>query len=432
MPVNPAMEVASVPASNRHIAPLLALCCLALPAASAQEQHEEHPDHAHLAEVSDLGFAQIVQAALQNAPRALEAPVRAEQAAAWRDAGDSWLAGRPSLVYNHYDDRSIDDRGQQEFEWGVQLPLRRPGEFAAARRQGEQYTQQSTAWQQSLLWQLAGEVRARLAAIEVAELDLHIEAEATATAQELVGVTRRLFTAGAVARLEVLQAESMLLAQQRALLDAEAALVDAEREYTVLTGLTRRPAEPHREQSSPLLEIPDDHPWLRLLQAEVAVAEGNVRQNEISNKGSPQLTFGTRRERGDRFTPYTDALSLTFSVPFGGKSWVSAQTSAARMQQVDTEVQLHAARRDLQRLLHEAEHSLFVTREALPLAQQEAALGEERSAMARAAFAAGELTLQQVLPAVQEATRARRAWQSLQLQEQRLIADYNQYVGVLP
>jgi outer membrane protein TolC len=418
-----------------HIRPtsaLLALCCLLMQAAFVQAQHEQHPDHTLLEQSAALGFAEVVQAALHNAPRALEAPVRVRQAEAWRDAGASWLAGRPLLVYNLYDDRALDHNGQKESEWGLQLPLRRPGELGAMRRQGEQYTQQSEAWQQSLLWQLSGELRLRLAGIEAAELGLHLEEEATAAAQELLDITRRLFDAGAVARLDVLQAESVLLTQQRELLDAEAALVDAEREYAVLTGLTQRPAKPHRETLSPLVDVPDDHPWLRLLQADVAVAEGNVRQNEISNKGSPQLTVGTRRERGNGLTPYTDALALSLSVPFGGKSYVSAQTSAARLQQVDVEVQLHAARRELQRLVHEAEHALFVTRESLPLAQQQALLGEERHTMARAAFAAGELTLQQVLPAMQEAVRARRELEALQLQEQRLITDYNQYLGVLP
>jgi outer membrane protein TolC len=302
----------------------------------------------------------------------------------------------------------------------------------AVRQQGEQYTQQVDVWQRNLLWQLSGEVRLRLADIESAELALQLESDATAAVQELLDVTQRLFAAGAVPRLDVLQAESLLLTQQQQLLAVEAEMVDAEREYSVLTGLRQRPALPHREALSPLAEPRDDHPWLRYLQSEVAVAEGNVRQSELSNKGSPQLTLGTRRDRGDRFQPYTDALAISLSVPIGGKSHVSSRTSAARMAQVDAEVQLHAARRELQRLLHEAEHALYVTQQTLPLAQQQAELGEQRSAMARAAFSAGELTLLQVLPAVQEAARAQRAWQQLQLREQRQIIEYNQFVGVLP
>lgn len=420
-----------MPAPTRSTIALLGSCLL-LYASSVTAQHEDHPDHTRLEKREGLGFVELLDATVQNAPGALAAPAREEQAAAWRAAGSSWLAGRPSLVYNLYDDRVLDDGGQQEYEWGLQLPLRRPGERSATQQQGERYTQQTSAWQTSLRWQLAGELRLRLADLDAAELALQMETEAAATAQELLQVTQQLFAAGAVPRLDLLQAESQSLTQQRQVLEAEAALVDAEREYAVLTGLALRPAQPVHETLSALTEVPDAHPWLQLLQAELGVAAGNVRQNEIANKGSPQLTLGTRRERGDRFTPYTDAVAISLSVPFGGKSYVSAQTSAARVQQADVEVQLHTARRELQRLLHEAEHALYVTRQELPLAQQQAALGEQRSTMARSAFAAGELTLQQVLVAVQEAARTQREWQLLLLREQHLIAEYNQTLGVLP
>lgn len=410
----------------------LLLCLLSGQPLRAQAQHEDHPDHTLLEAVPDLGFAEVLQAALEHAPRALEAPVRREQADAWRAAGNSWLAGRSALVYNLYNDQPLDARGQREYEWGLQLQLRRFDEFRAARQQGEQYAQQLGTWQDSLRWQLAGEVRQRLADIEAAELGLHLEEEATRVAQEVLDVAQRLFNAGSLAQLDVLQAEGLLLEQRRQLLAAEALLVDAEREYATLTGLTQRPAAMHRETLSVYGEIPDTHPWLRFLDGEVTLADGNVRQTEIANKGSPQLTIGTRRERGDRFIPYTDAVAISLQIPIGGKAYVSSRTSSARMQQVDAEVQLHAARRELQRLLHEAEHALYVTRESLPLAQQQAELAQRRSSMARSAFAAGELTLLQVLPAVQEAARAQRQWQLLQLQEQRQITEYNQFVGVLP
>jgi hypothetical protein len=116
----------------RPTSSLLALCCLLLQAAFVQAQHEEHPDHTLLEQSAALGLAEVVQAALENAPRALETPVRAQQAEAWRDAGNSWLAGRPLLVYNLYNDRVLDNRGQKEYEWGLQLPLRRPGEIGRA------------------------------------------------------------------------------------------------------------------------------------------------------------------------------------------------------------------------------------------------------------------------------------------------------------
>jgi outer membrane protein TolC len=200
----------------------------------------------------------------------------------------------------------------------------------------------------------------------------------------------------------------------------------------VLTGLQDRPAAPHREQLNALQEIGEQHPLIGYLQSEVTVAASNVRQNEIANKGSPQLTIGSRRERGDRFAPWIDTLAVTVSIPVGGKSYVSSRTSDARRDQADAEMQVLGTRRELQRSLHEAEHELYVTRQALPLAEQQATLGQQRSEMARSAFEAGETNLTQVLLAVQEAARAQREYSLLQLREQHLITEYNHFAGVLP
>lgn len=395
-------------------------------------QHEDHPDHAPLARVDTLAFDDLLAAALQHDPSALETPVRAQQAKDYVAAGASWIAGPPQLVYNGYHDGPLDSAGQREFQYGVQLPMRRPGEFRDAREQGARYEQQVTAWESSLRWQLAGSLRMALAAIETAETQLHLQEQAVATASSVHDATQRLFDAGAVARLDVLQAENLLLTEQQALLQAEAALVDSEREYVVLTGLQERPAAAHREQLTALEDINEQHPLLGYLQSEVAVAASNVRQNEISNKGNPQLMVGTRRERGDRFAPWIDTVAVSVSIPVGGKSFVSSRTSSARREQADAEVQVLGTRRELQRSLHEAEHELYVTRLALPLAEQQSQLGQQRSTMARSAFEAGETNLTQVLLAVQEAARAQREYSLLLLQEQHLITEYNHFAGVLP
>jgi cobalt-zinc-cadmium efflux system outer membrane protein len=395
-------------------------------------QHQDHPDHAPLVRVETLAFDDILAAALQHDPSAIESPVRAQQAEDYVAAGNSWIAAPPQLVYNGYHDGPLDSAGQREYQYGVQLPLRRPGEFGDAREQGERYQQQVSAWENSLRWQLAGSLRMALATIEIAETQLHLQEQAVATASSVHEATQRLFDAGAVARLDVLQAENLLLTEQQALLQAEAALVDAEREYVVLTGMQQRPVAPHREQLSALEDIGEQHPLIGYLQTEVAVAASNVRQNEIANKGNPQLMVGTRRERGDRFAPWIDTVAVSVSIPVGGKSFVSSRTSQARREQADAEVDVLATRRELQRSLHEAEHELYVTRQALPLAAQQAQLGEQRSTMARSAFEAGETNLTQVLLAVQEAARVQREYSLLQLQEQHLITEYNHFAGVLP
>ena len=395
-------------------------------------QHEEHPDHVPLERVENLDVAEVLEIVVQHAPSAIEAPVREQQAADFQAQGRSWIAGRPSLYFTLYNDGLLDDQGQVEQEAGLQLPLRRPGEMRAAQEQGERYERELDAWQDNRAWQLAGLLRVALADLEVAETLLQTQKRAVASAEDVFNATQGLFDAGEVARLDLLQAQNLLLTERQSLLEAEAVLVDAERKYTVLTGIQQRPANPHREVLNPREEIDAQHPLLRYLQAQAALAAGTVRQNEIANKGSPQLSIGTRRERSDRFTPYTDALAVSLNIPIGGGSYVSSRTSEARLAQADAEVQLLATRRDLQRMLHEAEHELFVTRQALPLAEQQAGLGEQRSTMARSAFEAGETDLVRVLQAVQEAARSSREYALLQLREQHLIIQYNHFLGVTP
>lgn len=388
--------------------------------------------HEPLTRSEELTFAAILDGALRNAPESVETSVRREQADAFTSAGRSWMAGRPGVALSHYDDGLLDDRGQVESQIGVQLSLWRPGERRDSAELGARYQAQVDFWQDALRLELAGSVRTALADIHEAELLLQLERAATVTAAEVARVAEAQLEAGALARVEVMQSRNLLLEQQRREFAAEAMLVDSEITYEFLTGLEQRPAAQHTEIQSSASEVSASHPLLRYLQSEVDVLDGAVRQSEIAAKGSPQLLLGTRRERGDRFTPYTDSVNLALTIPFGGKAYVSSRTSAARRDKVDAEVQYRATLRQLELALHDAEHELFIVRQALPLAREQAALGSERQALAQTAFAEGELTLAQVLPAVQEARAAARELALLEAREQRLITEYNQFIGVLP
>lgn len=411
-----------------HLSRCLCAAMLAAVPLCAQAQG----GHAPLATSATLDFAAVLEAALAQAPESIEGSVRHEQADAYAAAGKSLIAGRPSLALSYFDDGLTDEHGQVEAQYGVQVPLWRPGERRDAADYGARYQAQVQLWQDALKLDIAGRLRAVLADIHEAEILLALERAATATAEEVLRTSESLFAAGALARVEVMQSRNLLLQQQQRLYTAEAALVDSEIAYEFLTGLDERPAAQHRETQTDAIDITAEHPLLRFLQSDVDVLDGAVRQSEIAAKGNPVLLFGGRRERGDRFTPYTDTVNLALTIPFGGKSYVSSQTSAARRDKVDAEVRYRATQRDLELALHDAEHELFIVRQALPLAREQAALGAERQALARSAFEQAELTLAQVLLAVQEAHAAARELALLEAREQRLVTEYNQLTGILP
>jgi cobalt-zinc-cadmium efflux system outer membrane protein len=409
---------------------LLAILMLTLSAtAHAQRQHIEHQ---HLETDAALDFNTVLEQALIHVPQSLSGMARQEQAADYTAYGNSWLAGVPSLNLSVIDDRVRSNVGLQEQEYGLQLPLWRLGEKASTAALGEMYRNQAGVWNAWFRWQVAGNLRMLLADIEAAEAVMTLEQAAQSRADELHDVTRRMFEAGEVSRLDVMQAETLALEHMKKVLDAEAAMVDAEREYNVYTGLETRPATGHREELTSLEEPVADHPLLLLMSSQVGIADASIKQSEINAKGNPQLTIGTRRERPDQFQPWIDSVGISLNIPIGGKSVVAARTSAARMQKTDAEVELLNTRRLLEKDIHEAEHGLFVTTEALPLTRQRQALASENSLLARNAFEAGELTLAQVILVLQQEIEADRELRLLELQEQRQITEYNHLIGVMP
>jgi cobalt-zinc-cadmium efflux system outer membrane protein len=411
----------------QRLPPILLLLC----SASAGAQHQ-HVEHEHLETDPALQFTEILDQAVLHVPQALSGAAREEMAADYTAYGKSWLAGRPSLNLSYINDRPRSNQGLQEQDYSLQLPLWRLGEKANAVRLGELYQDQAGVWKDWFRWEVAGNLKMMLADIETAEVVMALEQAAQSRAEELHDVTQRMFEAGEVSRLDVMQTETLALEHLKNVLEAEAGMVDAEREYNIYTGLDTRPETGHREELTTLEEPVENHPLLLLMASQVSVADAGIRQSEISAKGNPQLTIGTRRERPDQFQPYINSVGITLNIPIGGKSIVAARTSSARMQKTDAEVDLLNARRLLERDIHEAEHGLFVTRESLPLSRQRYALATQNTQLARSAFEAGELTLAQVIVVMQQEIESERELRMLELQEQRQITEYNHLIGVMP
>ncbi len=396
------------------------------PILSAQMAHE------HLITSETLAFADIFVSALEHSPEYMETPVREDQAESYSATGNSWIAGRPSLQMNYYDDSRLDNVGLSEFEYGVQLPLWRPGQRRDTRALGEGYVSQVEQWKQLLSWLIAGRVRSVLAALAEAELGIALQNQVVADAMRLRDVTLTLFEAGEVARLELMQAETLLVESQADLLQAEAAMVDAERIYETLTGLDIRPAKAYSEVLTSREEIENSHPQLQYLRSSINLADANVQQSENSAKGNPTITIGTRRERGDRFQNSISSVGIQLSIPFGGGSFVSAQSSSARRAKVDAEVSFQNSFIQLNTALHEVEHDLFIVGEEEPLRRSQMDLSRQRYDMAMTAFGVGETTLAEVVIAQQQAQESDRTLRLLLLEKQRLITEFNQIIGVLP
>jgi outer membrane protein TolC len=221
---------------NAGLVACLLLLCFFRPACAAESGSRR------LAADPSLTFTVLLQQALQRSPEYLELAERDAEAKAHVAAARSWLAGRPSLEASYANDRPRTAVGFTELEYGVQLPLWRPGERRDAARQGRTLAEHADAWRSLLELTIAGRLRDSLASLESAERLLEIERQAVVDTQQLVTSVERLFDAGEMAVLDVTQARTSLLAQRRAVLQAEAALANAEAALMRLTGLSARPA----------------------------------------------------------------------------------------------------------------------------------------------------------------------------------------------
>lgn len=414
-----------IPLTVKSIGLSLVMCTLSI---GARAQY----DHVHLGLNESLSYAEVFERAIENTPEILEKEVRYQQARDYARNGSNLLSGRPSLQLNYYDDGVLENNGMKELEYGIQLPLWRPGERRQAQALGRSYQSQAEAWEDYLQLFVTGRVRTVLMDLREAGLLLDLETQATANTEELVRVSTLLYEAGEIAELDLMRSQSLLLEQRRDELRAQERLVDAEREYNVLTGLTFRPVLAYEENLVETEEITADHPELRFLQSGVALAEAAVGQSALNARGSPTLSVGTRSEKGSRFQDSIDSLGISLTIPFGGQSYVDSRTSSARRDLVDAQVLVRNTWRRLNRDLHEVEHGLYINGESLPLAREEAELGERRWEMALTAFEQGELNLSEVVIALRQSLEGMQSLQELELERERLIIEYNQISGVLP
>lgn len=401
------------------------ICTLRIPLGAASQG-------ASLARDPALTFPVLLQQALRQSPEYVALAARNEEAHAHVAAARSWLAGRPSLEASYVDDQPRSNTGMTELEYGIQLPLWRPGERRDAKKLGEMMGQQAEAWRKFLELTLAGRLRDVLAMLAAAEHLLEFERDATRHAQQIVTTVERLFSAGEAASLDVAQARTLLLAQRRQELAAEAALANAEANYARLTGLAARPATNHHEPPAERRAIPADHPWLRLLSVDVEVAKEQVKRARLEARGSPALAVGARRQRGGKSEDYNDSLRLGVSIPFGGSSHVAAHVSNAQRQKVDAEIVLQTAERDLAQRLDETRREQATVAQSLQLTEEQVALDRRQWEMAKSAFEVGEVTLFHVLTALRQSRASTREHELLKLRSESLNAQFNQIVAVLP
>jgi len=391
------------------------------------------PSHEHVALPVDdtLTLSAAIDIAYARYPTTAEIQARTEQADAWSDRGDSWLADRPSLMMRYQSDRWGSDNGLNEYEAGIELPLWNWGGRNAVQMLGETMSLESAAAEQAVRWELAGHLRSALWNIALAENDHELAEQTLETAERLTETVKRRHELGDVALSDALHAESFYLEAQTKLIEATAILLDAERVYRSVTGLERRPPF-SGETISALQDVESDHPALAFANAEVRRAEAGVGVAKKTAATGASLLVGARRERPALGDFYDNSIGITLTVPFGGSSSRRTEISAASRVAARARAAQSEQLRALTLAVHEAAHSLNVVRENLATAAQRMKLVDRHQVMGLSAYEVGELDLFDLLKLQATALDAKRQVTRLIIDEKRQTAFYNQAVGILP
>tara|TARA_A100000171_G_C2138763_1_gene152739 strand:+ start:5392 stop:6654 length:1263 start_codon:yes stop_codon:yes gene_type:complete len=390
-------------------------------------------EHDHRITLSDISLDTVLEHALEAAPELILADSAQLQADSFTYLGSRWINGSPSLETTFIDDAMGSDVGLREMEAGVSINLWRPGERQSAQALGNAYRLRSETWQAWFEWMVAGRVRDSLANLESADLALQRAEQAEADAEALFEMATTLKETGLISDMDLYQVESLWLNARKKTVASETVLVDAEREYQVLTqGLDTRPDTPLREEQSSVALIDSQHPAMALLQSDLNINMAEIETAKRQAKGSPTMRMGVRRERGGFSQPYIDSLGVSISIPLNSKRMIDASTADARAARNDAELTVINQHRLLTSQLHEIEHRLSSFKTEIPLAERENELGERRRKMAEIAYSNGEIDSTQVIQAIQQAQQSAYAYQRVLMEQQHLISQYNQIVGVIP
>ena len=401
-----------------------------LRAAPGGGRADEHV-HTALETSGELTWPVLIEATLEHYPYFVELAARDEEASALLNRARSWLSGQPGVAFRYQTDRPWDNADLREYELGIELPLWRVGERRAAASLGDAASAESHAAALALRHEIVGLLRTALWDIEAAVNVLAVARDGQRIAADLESVIERRYRAGELPLSETLLMRSTTLEREAIVIDAEAQLVDAERAYQSLTGLTARPIE--------ITEAPTDrddfdstHPLLMLADASLERARADLELMRHAVKGTPALTIGPRREQA-AFSDYAaDSLGVSFSMPFGGRTHVTAEIAMAARAATRAEAERLGLLRRLDLDLHEARHGLLVIEDSLDLAQRRSELAATSFAMSRQAFAQGEMTLLELLRREETALLTQREVAGLEVERHRAIAQINQAIGVWP
>lgn len=362
-------------------------------------------------------------------------PLQREAVAARRDAAAAWAPEPAAIEIGGRSDRFNADRGAQEVELGLALPLWLPGERQASQALAEAEGAHLEGRAAAQRLQLAGELRKawwewRLARDEVALSDNALD-----SARRLRDDVARRVAAGDLARADLHQAAAALALAQAEQADVAVRLEAAAARLQWLTG--QRPAALNGDgEAAPAKAVEADwlsaHPELQAAQARFEQARQAQALARSRSRANPELTVSTRRERGASGEAAERSWSLGLRIPLSSSAGHGAAIAEAGAERVEAEIDVERERERLQQTAQLARSQWQAAERSRQASEERAQLARETQRFFDKAFRLGESDLPTRLRIAQETFAAERAASRARIQESAALSAYRQALGLLP
>jgi len=397
----------------------------------AEEFLVDHHDELTMDE--RLTLRQVIDTTFERYPQSALIGAFQEESRALEQRSSSWIAGYPMIYLQYIDDALLGrDDGITNVQSGYQVPLWMWGQKEASQKVTEESKQAAEHYITALKHEIAGLVRNALWTLRLVENRRELARRIYEVAEKLTAVVQRRVELGDLARADLLLAESDQLEKKTLLVQAEAEVMHARKAYQNLTRMTRAPRR-LEETLTPIKQFDERHPSLAAANASVERAQAEVELTRHSKQGNqPTFLVGTDSTEIDRQGNFGTGTNLVLQVPIGGDDWHAPQVAQANIVLNEKIVQRETLRRQLEKALHEAWHTLSVDRAALEIAERRKSIAETQINMSRIAFEAGEIALIDYLKIQAVAQAAIRDAAERAILVQKDTALYNQVLGIMP
>ncbi len=380
----------------------------------------------------------VEQAWIRSQQADLQAARRAELDARERVTG-AWFPDSPTVGLDVRRDQPRwsepfgmqqgPERGKNEWEPALAVPLWLPGQRAAQRRVIDEDREAATARAAADRLALAGEVREALWAAHRGRQNVALAQARLQAAEALEADVARRLRAGELARTDLLLAQSELLTARAALAQAHASERGTMDAYDALVGLRILPPP---EPEPPTRDAFDANPALQAQMDAIAAARARLDYAQTVRRDSPTFAIVPRFDRDVGGGDYRNSVRVGIAIPLDTDVRNAPRIAAASTALAEAQIAAVATRRQLMIQVAQARAALESAEAQAAIATTQQRVALENLDLIERAFRYGERGLVDLLRVRTLAREAAVAAELARLDVGLSRARLNQAIGVLP